>query len=299
MQTINRKRASQRLCESPIEIALFYNPETSVIDIQPLKRPFLGHANFQVIFLGKIVTWKTVIPLQYLLKGWGDANRGYQGYSHSIAQNMSQMRSFYDIQQMERSRSNVYSYVGITSRNWLIRFQEHMGNMGRGSMLRFYRAWRETMGVEDVHFISELIEINMTEDEALDWEESIVDKIGPNRLNMIPGGRKGLRFLHEHRITDRVNITLKEREKAILDYIRKNPRKGIPNPFIAELWKDDDFYLKVIEARPKTLSQEQVRKIREMGKMGRPTSEIVKEVGALNEVQVKKVIKGKTYRRMH
>ncbi len=29
--------------------------------------------------------WKIIIPLQYLLKEWGNANKGYQCYHHTIA----------------------------------------------------------------------------------------------------------------------------------------------------------------------------------------------------------------------
>jgi len=75
-------------------------------------------------------------------------------------------------------------------------------------------------------------------------------------------------------------------------------RRGIPNPFIAELWKDDDFYLKVIEAREKTLSPEQVRKIRELNKFGKSIIQITQEVDALNKLQVKNVLLGRTYSRI-
>ena len=67
---------------------------------------------------------------------------------------------------------------------------------------------------------------------------------------------------------------------------------------IAELWKDDEYYLKVIEARPKTLSPDQVKKIRELASKDWLVAEIVKEVGALNEIQVKNVLAGKTYKRI-
>ena len=132
------------------------------------------------------------------------------------------------------------------------------------------------------------------------WEEIGVDRFayGPNGLNMIPGGFKGLKFLHKHRITNRVDISLDERDEAVSEYLRRNPRKGIPNPFMAELWKDDDFYLKNIEARPKTLSPAQVRLIRELWKNDRSIADIADEVGALNEIQVKNVVAGRTYQRI-
>ena len=156
-------------------------------------------------------------------------------------------------------------------------------------------------GMIDVHYISTLMDINMTYEEAMNWEELYVDKVayGPNGLNMIPGGFKGQRLLHELRLIHRIDISLEDRDKAIAEYGRQNPMKGIPNPFIAELWKDDEFHLKNIEAKQKTLSADQVRRIRELTRMGRSVTEITEEVGARNEVQVKNVIAGRYYGRIH
>ncbi len=44
---------------------------------------------------------------------------------------------------------------------------------------------------------------------------------------------------------------------------------GIPNPFIRALWENDDYYLKVLAARPKTLTPNQVYRIRELHADGR------------------------------
>lgn len=90
----------------------------------------------------------------------------------------------------------------------------------------------------------------------MNWEESKVKKVASDQygLNMIPGGFAGLKYLHKHRIINRIDITLEEREDAINRFARKHPRRGIPNPFIAELWEDDEFYAKIMSARSKTLS---------------------------------------------
>jgi hypothetical protein len=297
--TTNQSRGSERLCDSPIEIALIYNVGNQEPDLKGLINPFSGPANFHTIFEYEDgIIWKIIIPLQYLLKGWGDANYGYQCYVHTISNNVSHINSVAKMQLREVTASDDYPYIGITRCNWLRRFSEHMGEMGRGSRKRFHRAWRESMGVPDVHFISHLVNINLTYQNAMDWEEYYVDRVGSNRLNMIPGGFKGLKHLFEHRITDRTDITLEERDRAIAKYARQNPKKGIPNPFIAELWKDDEYYLKIIEARPKTLSPDQVRKIRELARMDWPVAKITGEVGALNDQQVKNVITGRTYSRI-
>ena len=158
--------------------------------------------------------------------------------------------------------------------------------------------------MDDVHFSSTLVDVNLTYEEAMNWEEQNVDRIANDYhvLNMIPGGFKGLEYLHKLRIINRTDISFEERDKAIVEFVRRYPRKGmrkgIPNPFIAELWKDDGFYLRVIGARPKTLSPDQVRKIRELHGMGWSVTEIREEVGALNYEQVKNVIAGRTYRRI-
>lgn len=153
------------------------------------------------------------------------------------------------------------------------------------------------MGVPDVHFISQLGPINLTKDDAMNWEEANVDNLGPNRLNMIAGGYKGLQQLHELGIIGRKDISLEEREIAIAEYLRRNPKKGIPHPFMAERWKDDEHFRKVMEANPKTLSEHQVRMIRELDKEGHSVEEITETVDARNEMQVKNVISGRTFKR--
>lgn len=301
-KTINRTHGSKRLINSPFEIAQTANIQRKEVYTQAIQRLWPGPAYLHRLqFYENKVVWKTIVPLQFLLKGWGDANQGHQCYIHTITQNMDMKTGFTPWHDLKDGNSDSYNYVGITGRNWLLRLTEHIGEIRRGSGKRFHKAWRESTGLTNVNFCSHLWDINQTYEDAMNWEEKTVDKIGdgPNGLNMIPGGFKGLRYLHKLRITDHLNVNLEERERAIAEYVRQNPRKGIPNPFIAELWKDDEFYLKVMEARPKSLSQDQVKMIKELHGIGRSIAEIVKEVGALNEAQVKRVIEGKTYTRYH
>ena len=134
----------------------------------------------------------------------------------------------------------------------------------------------------------------------MEWEERYVEKwsLSPMGFNMIPGGFEGFKHLYEHRITDRIEIDLDERENAIFEYLRQNPRKGIPNPFMSELWQDDEYYLKVIGSKEKTLTAGQVREIRRLGKEGLVPHEILIRVGGINERQIKSVLQGKTYKRV-
>jgi hypothetical protein len=116
---------------------------------------------------------------------------------------------------------------------------EHFNEIRSGSNKTFHRAWREYAGRNDVMLSSELITTNHTFKQIMDWEEWAVDeqmKAGTS-LNMIPGGFKGMKFLHEHRLTDKPVVSLKQRNKAIQKYQALHPRAGIPNLIISELWK--------------------------------------------------------------
>lgn len=254
--------------------------------------------------------WKVIIPIQFLLKGWGDADKGYQCYHHTIAENIKPvvvtqtkfgMSAKYP-KPHELENLKEYTYFGITGRNWLKRFSEHLGEIRRGSNKKFHQAWREFIGIQDVLYTSTLVDVNYTYEKVMQWEEWVVDDQGtvasPNILNMIPGGFKGLRELHKLGITNRENITLKERDKAIEEYVRQYPRKGIPAPWMAKYWGIDENYLNYINKREDTLSDEKVRKIRLLEKMGRSPEEILKEVGARNVRQVKDVISRKHYGRV-
>ncbi len=300
-KTSNNKYGSQRLINSTIDIGQGLDIPNRTINTRAYERPYNGPIRLHIILESDDgMSWKSLVPLQFLLKGWGDANSGYQCYVHSIQRNLPRAGAFDQyIKRQSTDSEDDYYYVGITGRNWLHRLSEHMGEMRRGSGRKFYRAWRGSLGFPDVLFISTLMDVNLSEGDAMNWEEHNVDKIayGPNGLNMIPGGYKGWKLLHTLGVTKKRTFSEEEREKAISEFIQQNPRKGIPNPFISQLWKNDDHYQRVIEARPKTLSRNQVLLIRELSEMGWAIPEITREINALNETQVKNVLSGKTYQR--
>jgi len=300
--TQSKSVGSGRLVASPVAVGQFSDVESGWINTRATPSPFPGPAYLHTIQkYGERLAWKTIIPLQFLLKGWGDANSGHQCYVHTISRNMDQLKTFGDWRARMEADSDEYYYVGITGRNWLLRLGEHSGEMHRGGRKRFRAAWGDSLGLRDVLFVSSLLDVNLTFEDAMNWEELHVEKLayGPNGLNMIPGGFEGLRHLHKHGIIARQNISLEERERAMAEYLRRNPRKGIPNPFMAELWKDDNHYLKVNAANPKRLSAPQVRRIRELAAEGSSIEDITKAVGALNETQVKNVITGRSYGRIN
>lgn len=171
----------------------------------------------------------------------------------------------------------------------------------KNSKKKFHRAWRDYIGKQDVLLNSELVVTNHSFKEIMDWEECEVDKqMAKNTsLNMIPGGFKGLKFLHEHRITNRDELSLDERDKAIAEYARKHPKAGIPNLLISELWEDDDYATAVICGADGRLSVSQVREIRKLNNMNMPLEKIVETVQAKNLEQVKRVLSGQTYSRIH
>ena len=251
--------------------------------------------------------WKVIIPMQYLLKEWGDADKGFQCYHHTIVENIKPAvisKTTFGMTEKNPTQNDLenlkqYTYFGITGRNWLQRLTEHLGEMRRGSNKKFHHAWRELIGMQDVLYTSTLVNVNYTYDKAMEWEEWAVDNHGtvasPHILNMIAGGLKGLRELHKLGITKRVNITLKERDRAIEEYAKRYPRKGIPAPWMKEYWKEYENYKNYIDKRSDTLSVDQVRQIRTLNKMGWSPDEIVEEVGARNVRQVKDVISGKYY----
>lgn len=133
------------------------------------------------------------------------------------------------------------------------------------------------------------------------WEETMVDRYMEEgtSLNMIPGGFKGMKFLHRHRLLKCDKATITERDEAIIEYQKQHPRSGIANLLISELWKDDKYAAKIICGPEGRLSVKQVQEIRKLGEAGIPIEKIKEMVNALNIDQIKRVLSGKTYSRIH
>jgi len=294
------KHGSDRLLNVQVDIAQGLFPVEKAINTQVRDRPYPGPAQLHTVLeYGDGTVWKTLVPLQYLLKGWGDANAGHQCYVHSIAKNVPRTGTVQQLVSRQMRDEDTYYYVGITGRNWLQRLGEHIAETRRGKRRLFYQTLRDSMGWQGVLYTSSLQEINQSYDEAMNWEESYVDKIASDQygLNMIPGGFKGLQYLHKLGITNKVRVSLEERDRAISIYVAENPRKGIPNPFVKGWWEDDEHYEQVNDANPKRLSVEQRKEIRRLHAEGVSIPKIVKHVGALDERQVKDFLSGNTYKR--
>lgn len=299
----NKQPRKLHLCEMAqidADVVFSYDVSTKRTDMQ--WKAYFEHPQFaraeseQRVVLhisvkeGTGLTRTISVPLQALMVGYGDVAEGHQGYAHSI--------TFMD--PAGGVLDQVY-YIGVTSRNWLIRMEEHLAEIRGGSNKRFHAAWRAYAGDATVMLGSELIALNHTFQGIMAWEEEQVDAMmaAKKSLNMIPGGFKGMRLLHQHRLTDGVEISLEERDKAIAEYVRRvGVRAGVPNLFLAELWRDDEFYLKVLAGRSDVLTPGQVLAIRDLAAKGRTAQQIVEVVGARNVEQVQRVLQGKTYKRI-
>lgn len=267
------------------------------------------------IFLQSIsidITMIIEIPLRYLLKGLPDLTGTYTVYSHNLLRG-EKPEGGYKLEQ---------KYYGITRRGWNLRFGEHMKGALGGSLLLFPREVHaaiqarttiltqhhepETLPLDGL--ISVIHGAGLTEDAAMDAEEYLVDKyslaskhpgIG---LNMIPGGRAGITALHTLRAVPEglmASPDTEQRDEMLEAHMQKHPRLGQPNEAVAAAWEDSAYAEAVICGRENRLSGDQVREIRFLAAMGNKEADIVNLVGANNIEQVRRVLVGRTYGRIH
>lgn len=193
-------------------------------------------------------------------------------------------------------------YVGITSRDWQKRWSEHRAAINRGSPLKFHKAFRERQEAQQLTYVHhKVMGVASTLDELQHLEEVFVAGHWDDGrlLNMIPGGKAGIEYLHKHRIVGRNVIPMPEEvERTLEAWLREHPRKGLLAPWVAEQWNDPEYAIKVICGPDGRLSVEQVLLIRSLGQGGVSAEEIVNRVGAKNAEQVRRVLAGKTYVRV-
>ena len=73
----------------------------------------------------------------------------------------------------------------------------------------------------------------------------------------------GLKYLREHgMLPERVVPSPDERDRILAEWLRQNPRKGLPAPWVSEKWKDDKWAVAQICGRDDRLSVAQVHAIR-------------------------------------
>ena len=192
-------------------------------------------------------------------------------------------------------------YVGVTTRSWQKRWVEHRRNIDQGSPLLFHRKFREERDAGRLTYIHHKVMTTTDDVEALyEAEEFIVDGHWDDqrRLNMIPGGKSGLRYMREHGLLAHNVIPMPdERDRVILKWMREHPRKGLPAPWVSEKWRDDAWAVAQICGRDGRLSVNQVQAIRALAEKY-SAEEIAARIGAKNKAQVERVLTGKTYTRV-
>jgi hypothetical protein len=243
------------------------------------------------------------VPLQCVLKHWGNAESGYMIYEHNLSAMDHAVPQFKSI-----------SYIGLTSRNWQTRYKEHQRDALTGSELLFHTSLAAVINKDGIsqagmgHFemvrsgaclLSELQYINLTYEEAMQIEERMVERtLHPNGLNMIPGGFAGMKFLHKLGYLSRDRASADDRDFAAAKYLLKNASVGKVAPWVSENWSKDEFYEQVIFKRNNTLNREQILSIRKYGNEWSFSAELIANLVGANIRQVRDVLSGKYYSRV-
>lgn len=247
------------------------------------------------------------VPLQCVIKNWGDASKGHMIYEH-------------DISPMDHSRDQLGDqfksarYIGLTSRNWQTRYREHQRDALTGSELLFHTTLASVFpegGVSQVGMgafevvrrglclTSELEYVNLSYEEAMEVEENLVERtLHPAGLNMIPGGFAGIKLLHKLGFLRREKATVEERNLAAAKYLQQLPRQRNPSPWVSDSWQKDEYYEMVVLGRTNTLSKEQVQQIRKFGNDWNFNPAIIARLAGASERQVRDVLSGKYYSRV-
>ena len=232
------------------------------------------------------------VPLASVLKRAPDVSAGFQLYQHRF------------LDPSLPQDANQYVYVGITRRSWKERWKEHLGAARRGSGYIFHTRLREALEKNwlQAHAVSG---VGLSEADAMNSEEMAVADYAlypdnPRGLNMIPGGYAGLRALHRLGALKNAAPVVPDNRALVLERcLYDHPRKGVANPLISALWEDENYAISVICGRDDRLSVKQVRLIRCLEASGLSLPEISSLVRARNIEQVRRVLKGETYSRVH
>lgn len=243
------------------------------------------------------------VPVQCVLKGWGNVENGHMIYEHNISAMDFSEQQFESV-----------SYIGLTSRNWQTRYKEHQRDALTGSELIFHSSLRRVFNCESFTqsglgsfelvrkgavLLSELQYVNLSYEEAMQIEEQMVERtLYPKGLNMIPGGFAGFQFLHKLGLLNRSQISVDERDKAAAKYLLDKTHGPRVAPWVKEKWNDDQFYEQVIFKRSNTLNRDQIQSIRRYGREWGFDHELIANLVGANDRQVRDVLSGKYYSRV-
>ena len=197
--------------------------------------------------------------------------------------------SIKNIEESEARGEDFYEIRNVSFRHWYTRNWDDDRNLIPTDIRLHYLL---TVGAV-MDEINKIIGFTL-EEEVVDgyWEDERL-------LNMIPGGRKGLRYLHEHNMIGRnVHPLPDEVDRILENWFKENPRKGLPAPWVAEKWEDPAYAESVICGADGRLKPDQVRAIRYLSATGLEPEVILQKVGALNLPQVSRVLTGQSYSRI-
>lgn len=290
-----------------IEIEQRYHPEKGVMHLSKVLEKNAEKERSPVAFFhmhspSLDIPMRAEIPLRALIKGGRKLAGTYTVYLHALLTDDEQE----------------FLYYGITKRGWNLRFTEHTkAALHENSRRLFPRKLNELIearvaqlsGQHDLTpalagIITAICAVGLDERAAMDVEEYLVDNYSlsskhRNGLNMIPGGYEGFRALHKLSLVNKAGVLDTEaREEALDNYLQQHPQLGIPKPGVAEKWNDPAYAEAVICARENRLIADQVREIRYLAAIGQSVDDITVKTGALNAVQVQRVLDGRTYTRI-
>lgn len=217
------------------------------------------------------------VPLNSLLKGYPKLQGQHVLYCHSFQTEVP------------------LAYVGISKRKWFERLSQHITSAKSGSPYLFHRAIVEHQEKLMMH---KVFLCGISSDLAMKYEEELVENLSlyPLGLNMIPGGKAGMAYLHKLGVATR---SIEERDEVLEHLASQDHLAGRPNPLCAARWASDDTFVeRVICGHSGRLTAEQVRTIRLLGSFGKNKQEIAFLVSANNDRQVLNALKSKTYGRI-
>lgn len=227
------------------------------------------------------------IPAHYLLSPERWPDKAYVLYQHIFGMG----NSYPD---------DGFFYVGITKRRWQTRWAEHLRATENGSNLHFHRKYRDEMAAGRITYIHHKVMVITDDlDKLYSAEKFLIEGHwhDERRLNMIPGGRAGLRYLREHSIlTKGVIATPDERDGVLNGWLSNHREKNLPPLGLTERWKDEAWAAAQICSRSDRLSVSQIKAIRDLA-TNHLAEEIANRTGATVE-QIQNVISGKTYLRV-
>lgn len=243
-------------------------------------------------YRGNILGVKTpsivfTIPAHYLLSPERWPDKAYALYQHIFGMG----NSYPD---------DGFFYVGITKRRWQSRWAEHLRAVEKGSNLHFHRKFREERDAGRITYIHhKVMAITDDLDKLYNAEKFLIEGHWDDerRLNMIPGGKAGLRYLREYSILKEGEIATPDERDGVVDaWLTGHRGESLPPITITDRWQDETWAAAQVCSRSDRLSIDQITAIRDLA-TSHCLQEIAERTGGRVD-QIQGIISGKTYSRV-